>query len=76
LTKKLEINAYLVNINLTPLKKEYNIVCEYDIKKGEDDEEDYLNQIIINSFEETKRNESWRKGTYIKIYFFFLFYFN
>ena len=30
LTKKLEINANLVNINLTPLKKENNIVFEYD----------------------------------------------
>ena len=57
MTKKLEINANLVNINLTPLKKENNIVCEYDIKKGKDDKEDYLNQIIINSFEEAKRND-------------------
>ena len=64
LTKKLEINANLVNINLTPLKKEYNIVCEYDIKKGEDDKNDYLNQIIINSFEEAKRNFDWiKEGT-------------
>ena len=28
----------------------------YDIKKGKDDKEDYLNQKIINSFEEVKRN--------------------
>ena len=42
-----------MNINLTPL--ENKIVCEYDIKKGKDDEDDYLNQIIINSFEEAKR---------------------
>ena len=64
LTKKLEINANLVNINLTPLKKENNIVCEYDIKKGKDDKEDYLNQRIINSFEEAKRNRSWiKEGT-------------
>ena len=32
------------------------IVCEYDIKKGKYDKEDYLNQIIINSFEEVERN--------------------
>ena len=51
LTKKLEINVNLVNINLTPLKKENNIMCEYDIKK------EYLNQRIINSFEEEKRNQ-------------------
>ena len=30
-----------MNINLTPLKKENNIVCEYYIKK--DDEDDSLN---------------------------------
>ena len=63
LNKKLEINANLLNINLTPLKKENKIVCEYDIKKGKDDKDDYLNQIIINSFEETKRNKFWIKGT-------------
>ena len=40
------------------------IVCEYDIKKGKDDKEDYLNQIIINSFEEAKRNYDWiKEGT-------------
>ena len=59
MTNKLQINANLVNINLTP----NNIICEYDIKKGKDDKEDYLNQIIINSFEEAKRNHSWIKGT-------------
>ena len=52
-----------MNINLNPLKKENNIVCEYDIKKGKEDKDDYLNQIIINSFEEAKRNHSWIKGT-------------
>ena len=57
MTNKLEINKNLVNINLTPLKIE-KIVCEYDIKK-----EDYLNQRIINSFEEAKRNDCFRKGT-------------
>ena len=50
-----------MNINLTPLKKENNIVCEYDIKKGWNDKEDY----IINSFEEVKRNKSWiKEGTH------------
>ena len=40
------------------------IVCEYDIKKGEYDKDDYLNQIIINSFEEAKRNFDWiKEGT-------------
>ena len=40
----------------------YDIVCGYDIKKGKKDKDDYLNQIIINSFEEAKRNYSWIKG--------------
>ena len=57
MTKKLEINANLVNINLTPLEKENNIVCEYDIKKGANS----LNQRIINSFEEAKRNDDYIK---------------
>ncbi len=35
----MEINTNLVKINLTPLKKENNIECEYDIKKREYDEE-------------------------------------
>ena len=39
------------------------IICEYDIKKGKDDKDDYLNQRIINSFEEVERNKSWIKGT-------------
>ena len=53
-----------MNINLTPLKKENNIVCEYDIKKGKYDKENYLNQRIINSFEEAKRNGYWiKEGT-------------
>ena len=51
MTIKLEINENLININLTPLKQENNIICEYDIKKEKDDEDDYLNQIIINSYE-------------------------
>ena len=48
------------NIN----SEENIIVCEYDIKKGKDDKDDYLNQIIINSFEEAKRNFDWiKEGT-------------
>ena len=40
------------------------IVCEYDIKKGKDDKDDYLNQRIINSFEEAKRNDDGiKEGT-------------
>ena len=64
LTKKLEINENLININLTPLITE-KIVCEYDIQKGKDDDYwYYLNQRIINSFEEAKRNHSWiKEGT-------------
>ena len=43
------------------LKEKNFIVCEYDIKKGWND---YLNKIIINSFEEAKRNHSWiKEGT-------------
>ena len=54
-----------MNINLTNFfKKTNNIICEYDIKKGKDDKDDYLNQRIINSFEEAKRNKSWiEEGT-------------
>ncbi len=49
-------SIYLFKIN--------EIIWEYDIKKGESNEEDYLNQIIINSFEEAKRNKSWiEEGT-------------
>ena len=51
-----------MNINLTHLKKEKIIICEYNNKKGKDDKEDYLNQRIINSFEEAKRNDSWYSG--------------
>ena len=40
-----------------------NIVCEYDIKKRKDDKEHYLNQRIINSFEEAKRNDDDIEGT-------------
>ena len=59
LTKKIEINEDLININFAPIKKENNIKCEYDIKKGKDDKDNYLIQRIINSYEETKRNNSW-----------------
>ena len=55
LTKKLEINEDLININLTPIKNKYNIICEYDIKKEKNDKNNYLNQRIINSYEEVKR---------------------
>jgi hypothetical protein len=63
LTNKLEINENLVNINLTPLKKENNIICEYDIKKGKYDKDDYLNQRIINSFEEASKRWIIEGGT-------------
>ena len=45
----------LININLTPIKNKYNIICEYDIKKEKNDKNNYLNQRIINSYEEVKR---------------------
>ncbi len=81
MTKKSETNVNLIKINLTYLKKENNNVYEYDIKNGKDDNEDYLNQTIINSFEEAKRNKSWIKGTnneyeikeYLKKILIFLF---
>ena len=68
LNHKLEINENLIEINLTPLKKknniyENNIICEYDIKKSKDDKDDYLSQMIINSYEEANRNESFLNGS-------------
>ena len=41
-------------INLTPNE----IICIYDIKKGEDDKDDYLNNRILNSYEEAKKEHN------------------
>ena len=53
-------------INLTPKNQnsKNEIICIYDIKKGKNDKDDYLNNPIriLNCYEEVKKDYDWLEG--------------